>query len=73
MAAKHDQSQTAQTTSTVNETSEATATLSDSFNQTTNYVTNLSTTQGGGDLSPKSLALMGGVALFALLLFAIKR
>jgi len=72
MAAKSDQSQTAQTTSTTNTTNNVTETLSDSFNRTFNYVTNTSVTEGAKGIPTWILvALVGGGSIFFLFVIAI--
>lgn len=78
MAAKHDQSSTAQQSSSVNQTATATQSIADSFNQTNSLVYSPQVTstygaQGGGGFDVKTLAIAGGVALLMLFAFVSAR
>jgi len=68
MAAKNDESRTAQTTSTTNTTTNVTETLSDSFNKTLNYVTNVTQAPQGISTGWALAAAVGGSVI---LLFVV--
>jgi hypothetical protein len=82
MAAKHDQSSTAQQSSTVNQTSTSTQSIADSYNQTNSYAYNLDNfgnvnvgapgQSSGLDLT--QIAIIGGGAVLMLMMaFFLRR
>jgi predicted exporter len=77
MAAKHDQSSTAQQSSSVNQTATATQSIADAFNQTNSlvYSPQVSATYGAqsGGFDIKTLAIAAGVALLMLFAFVAAR
>lgn len=76
MAAKHDQSSTAQQSSSVNQTATATQSIADAFNQTNSlvYSPQVSSTYGAsGGFDQKTLLLAGGVAVVMLFAFVVAR